>query len=176
LSVPVLATTRLVLRAPTEADADDVLVFRGDPEVQRLNDTTLPDRDAVVAFLELLRHEGAMDRRRHWAIEQDGTVIGLVGLHAWQAGHRRAELGFDLRRDRWGRGLALEACRAVLAHGFGPLGLNRVEACADAANARSIGLLERLGFRHEGTRRQYVWEDDGWHDSLVFGLLAGERP
>jgi RimJ/RimL family protein N-acetyltransferase len=41
---------------------------------------------------------------------------------------------------------------------------------------RSTAALGRLGFRHEGTRRRYVREDDGYHDSLDVGLLAGERP
>jgi RimJ/RimL family protein N-acetyltransferase len=52
-------------------------------------------------------------------------------------------------------------------------------AYAGAADARSIALLGRLGrlgFRHEGTRRRCVREDDGHHDRVVPGLLAGGCP
>jgi [ribosomal protein S5]-alanine N-acetyltransferase len=177
MTVPVLRTTRLVLRPPSVMDADDVLAFRGDPEVQRHNDKTLADRNAAVAFLDFLVGECDTGHRRHWVIEVDGTVVGLVGLHAWHAHHRRAELGYDVHRDWWGRSVAFEAASAVIDHGFADLDLERIEAYVIDVNTRSVRLLERLGFRHEGTRRRYSLEDDGlYHDSLVYALLAGERP
>jgi RimJ/RimL family protein N-acetyltransferase len=51
----------------------------------------------------------------------------------------------------WRLGLAAEACRAILAEAFGPLGLERVLACTDAPNFRSLALVARLGFHQIGT-------------------------
>ena len=53
----------------------------------------------------------------------------------------------------WGRGLATEAARAVLAHGFGTVGLARVIAATDVPNTASTRVMERLGMRftHRGT-------------------------
>ena len=64
-------TERLVLREPARADAPAVLVFRGDPRVQRFNDEPLRDVAAAVAFIEHLRADSAADARRHWAITAD---------------------------------------------------------------------------------------------------------
>lgn len=68
MGIPTLRTERLVLREPTPADAPAVLVFRGDPRVQRFNDEPLLDVAAAEAFIEFLRADSASDARRHWAI------------------------------------------------------------------------------------------------------------
>ncbi|WP_433219431.1 GNAT family N-acetyltransferase [Dactylosporangium sp. CS-047395] len=168
-------TERLVLREPTVADARDVLVFRGDPEVQRYNDDPLRTLAECEAFLEYLLAETAADLRRHWALEAGGRVIGLMGLHSWHRLHRRAELGYDLARAHWGHGYASEAARAILDFGFGPMHLHRVQAHTIADNHRSVRLLHSLGFTREGTMRDFSLEDDGrFHDSAVFGLLRSQ--
>jgi len=172
MTVPVLTTERLVLREPAATDAVQILVFRGDPEVQRYNDEPLRDVAEAEAFVDFLRSECAADQRRHWAISFDGTVVGLIGLHTWQHHHRRAELGYDLARSHWGRGIAFEAARAVIAFGFRAMALHRIHAYTIADNHPSVRLLERLGFQREGTLREFSLEDDGtFHDSVVFGLL-----
>jgi ribosomal-protein-alanine N-acetyltransferase len=170
-----IRTERLVLREPTVADARDVLVFRGDPEVQRYNDEPLATLAECEAFLEYLLAEAEADLRRHWALEAGGRVVGLMGLHSWQRGHRRAEFGYDLAREHWGRGYATEAARAVLRFGFTTMRLHRVQAHTIADNHRSVRLLTSLGFAREGTLREFSLEDDGrFHDSAVFGLLRAE--
>jgi [ribosomal protein S5]-alanine N-acetyltransferase len=85
MGIPVLRTERLVLREPTLADAPAVLVFRGDPRVQRFNDEPLRDVAAAEAFIRFLRADSASDARRHWAITIDDEVVGLIGLHTWQS-------------------------------------------------------------------------------------------
>ncbi|MGI5239227.1 GNAT family N-acetyltransferase [Dactylosporangium sp. CA-139066] len=164
-----------MLREPTVADAADVLVFRGDPDVQRYNDDPLRTVAEAEAFVEYLVAESAADLRRHWALELDGTVIGLMGLHSWHRQHRRAEVGCDMAAAHWGRGYASEAAAAILRHGFTAMRLHRVQAHTIAANTRSVRLLERLGFTREGTLREFSLETDGrYHDSVVFGLLRPE--
>jgi [ribosomal protein S5]-alanine N-acetyltransferase len=172
VAMPVLTTQRLVLRGPELSDAPEVLLFRGDPEVQRFNDEPLRDEAEAATFIEFLREETAADQRRHWAIVYEGTVVGLIGLHTWQQHHRRAELGYDIARSYWGRGIATEAARAVIDYGFGAMALHRIQAHTIVDNHRSVRLLERLGFQREGTLREFSLEDDGaYHDSAVYGLL-----
>ena len=55
------------------------------------------------------------------------------------------ELAYVLGRAFWGYGYATEAGRAVLAYGFGELGVRRVLSPISSANARSIALARRLG-------------------------------
>jgi RimJ/RimL family protein N-acetyltransferase len=85
-----------------------------------------------------------------WAVEEraSGSFVGRVGLH-FPEGWPDRELAWTLARPYWGRGFALEAAQAVLAHAFGPLGWDRVISLIDPDNIRSIRLAERLGERLE---------------------------
>jgi [ribosomal protein S5]-alanine N-acetyltransferase len=70
-------------------------------------------------------------------------------------------LGYLLRRDRWGRGLATEAARACLAAAFDGLGAEEIVAVADVGNHASLRVLRKVGFVHERLRdvdgrRQHV--------------------
>jgi [ribosomal protein S5]-alanine N-acetyltransferase len=176
VGVPALRTERLLLREPALADAPAVLVFRGDPRVQRFNDEPLRDVGAAEAFIRFLRADSAADNRRHLAITADGEVVGLIGLHTWQHHHQRAELGYEMAVFRWGQGIASEAARAVIDYGFTDMRLHRIQAHTIAGNHRSVRLLERLGFHREGTLREYSLEEDlTFHDSAVYGFLATDR-
>ena len=72
-----------------------------------------------------------------------------------------AFIAFCVARPYWGRGIATEAGKAWIAHGFETLGLRRIEAGVNAANAASLRVIEKLGFAwvrsggDQGTR---------WHD------------
>ncbi|HEY5783332.1 MAG TPA: GNAT family protein, partial [Microlunatus sp.] len=108
-----------------------------------------------------------------WALtlKSSGRVVGLFGYHHWDRSHRRADIGYDLARELWGRGLATEALAAAIRFGFSEMQLNRIEAETIADNASSTRLLGRLGFTLEGTRRRY-WNDDGsFHGGAMYSLL-----
>lgn len=174
---PTLEGERTALRELQDADAADVFAFRSDPEVQRYNAAPMHDLAEASAVINELRTEYAAHRAVHWAVTVPGDshVLGLMGLVDWEKHHSRAEIGYDLRRDHWGRGLATDAARAILTFGFTRLDLQRVEAQTIADNHASVRLLRRLGFQLEGVRRQYSWEDDGtFHDGAIYGLLRQE--
>jgi ribosomal-protein-alanine N-acetyltransferase len=67
-----------------------------------------------------------------------------------------------------------EAVQAVLAFGFGALGLHRIEAICLADNARTIRVLERAGFQHEGTAREAYRHGGVFKDLRRYALLARE--
>jgi ribosomal-protein-alanine N-acetyltransferase len=174
---PVLITERLTLRRPLPSDALDVLVFRGDWEVQKYNGPVLKDVAEVQILIEQLDSEYAAQEGIVWAVAlaSSDTVVGLISLHTWNKYHRRAEVGYDLAHAYWGQGIASEALRAIIRFGFEKMNLNRIYAATIADNHESVRLLERLGFQREGTRRQHSWEEDGtFHDSAIYGLLRHE--
>jgi hypothetical protein len=88
-----------------------------------------------------------------WAIQPPGhgEAIGTVGLVRVNHEHRRGKLGYDLARRWWGQGLAPEAAAAVVTWGFAVMGLHRIEAGVLPGNNASVRVLEKLGFREEGT-------------------------
>ena len=172
---PVLDTLRLRLRAPVEADVPALFAIFRDPEAMRYW-TTPPMKDVAEAeaLLRDIQHHAQAETLFQWGIarREDDEVIGTSTLFRIDREHRRCELGYILRRDLWGRGLAHEALTAVVNHAFGTLGLHRLEADIDPRNATSIRSIERLGFTLEGHLRERYFVGDEIQDSLIYGLLA----
>lgn len=174
---PVLTTERLILREVRLSDAPDLLVFRGDPYVQRFN--SRPLQSVAEAETAVRETHAAFSAKESlvWgvALNENNKVIGGVGFYNWSRYHRRAEIGYDLARSYWGYGYGSEAVTAILRFGFEQMKLHRIYARTIADNHESVNLLEKLGFAREGTQREYSWEDDGeFHDSAMYGLLRSE--
>jgi [ribosomal protein S5]-alanine N-acetyltransferase len=155
-----IQTERLRLRAWTADDAVALHEIYGDAETMRfVGSTGLPaaDLEATRRALDGLRRHEALHGFTLWPIdERDGDrVVGLAGL-MWVEGHGPdVEAAYLFRRDRWGRGYATEALRAVLALAHGPLGLARVVALAYPENEDSRRVMEKAGMRPDGTAEAY---------------------
>ena len=147
-----LKTERLLLRPFRLSDVDDVLEYASDPEWAAFR---LRPYDRGVAEYRVVRAVvTSWDREAEFAIVFDGRVVGLVSL-AVDHKHQTAELGYEIARDVWGKGLAPEASAAVYDWGFRKYGLARIDAWADPRNKRSVRVMEKLGMTYEGMHRRY---------------------
>ena len=177
-SFPELVTQRLRLREPSLRDAAAVLAVVGDPEVTRYHSvptlTTLAEAQAALERLE--QRYAARDTIR-WAIElvEHGEMIGTIGLLRFDFEHRHAEVGYEIARRWWGRGLAPEAAAAVIRYGFSVFGLHRIEAGVLPGNDASVRVLQKLGFVEEGTRRDYLYSKGRFHSFRWFSLLKTDE-
>ena len=147
----ILTTARLTMRRQELADAPALFAILSDAEAMRFWNRSRITRLAVVE--DLMREQrAAMESGlcRYWTLVRDGEVIGSVDLSLIAEGS--AELGFLLRSDCWGQGLASEAVGAVVAHGFGPMGLTHVAAATQTGNRAAARVLEKNGFVHIRTR------------------------
>jgi len=156
-----LKTPRLTLRPQEQADAPALFAILRDPEAMRFWNRPAITRLEIVE--ELLRGQQAAMADglcRYWTLIEDGDAVGSVDISLIEGGS--AELGFLLRRDRWGAGLATEAVAAAITFGLGPLGLTRLAAAVQTANCAAARVLEKNGFKRvesravllaDGTRR-----------------------
>ena len=105
----------------------------------------------------------------------DGRAVGMAGLHV-KAGKQRhsGTVGIMVHDQHQGRGIGRALLAALLDLADNQLGLRRVELEVHADNPRAITLYERLGFAHEGCKRQAVLGRNGCVDVLVMGRLRGE--
>jgi [ribosomal protein S5]-alanine N-acetyltransferase len=152
-----LQTTRLVLRRPHASDASAIFArYASDAEVTRWlawpRHTTVAD---TAAFLGFCDGEWSRWPAGPYLIErkEDGALIGSTGLGFETP--QRAQTGYVLARDAWGRGFATEALRAV-ADLAPSLGLVRLYAMCHADHAASAHVLDKCGFIREGVLRRYV--------------------
>jgi RimJ/RimL family protein N-acetyltransferase len=179
-AMPTLLTVRLRLRPFGLADARDVQRLAGAREVFA---TTLliphpyPD-GAAESWISTHAPRFAEGSGLDLAIvpKEGPGIIGAIGLTVTAKAHRRAELGYWLGVPWWGRGLMTEAVKAMLAHGFETLGLERIEAHHFVGNAASGRVMAKAGMRHEGCHRRYAWKGDTAHDVEMYAALKGEWP
>lgn len=147
LSRPVLTTERLRLE-PLTVDHTDLLVeLDSDPEVLRWIFGRALSREEVVEtwMPRRLRPEADARGLGYWVGHDERGWLGWWCLALDDEDPRAAELGYRLRRTAWGHGYAREGARALLAHGFETVGLDRVWATTMAVNVGSRRVLEAVG-------------------------------
>ena len=167
----ILQTDRLILRPQVLADAADLFAILSDPQAMRFWSRPAITRLAVVE--ELMREQHAAMNQglcRYWTMDLNGQAIGSVDLSLIRGAS--AELGFMLRSDHWGAGLASEAVGAVIAHAFDALRLVRLAAVAQSANRAALRVLEKNGFVLIETRPVMI--ADGHRKDCAFYLLTRE--
>ena len=170
----ILQTPRLTLRPLTLEDAEPLHAIMSDAEVMAFWDVSeIEDIELTTAILKSQLAGMKARKATYWAMEQtrDGAFVGCCDLSEIDRWHHRAEVGFIIARRYWGDGYAQEAMEAVLDHAAQAMKLRRLTARTHLGNIRSVRLLEKLGFRHEGLLRGYVDRDGERRDCLMFGLL-----
>jgi RimJ/RimL family protein N-acetyltransferase len=171
---PVLHTDRLTLRPLADDDLPDLVALNGDPEVMRyITGRPLTPAEVEADLPRLTRTDGGVGL---WHGSETDGFAGVWFLTADPDDPTAAEIGWRLPRAAWGRGLAVEGARALLAHAFDTLGAERVWAETMAVNSRSRAVMERLGMRHTDTEVRH-WEDPvpGWEQGEVVYDLTRER-
>ncbi|MDX6386934.1 MAG: hypothetical protein QOD85_736 [Gaiellaceae bacterium] len=106
----------------------------------------------------------------------ESRALGGSGLHP-RGGDGSLEIGYWIRADSIGKGLATELTAVLTRVGFEQCGLVRVDIQVDPANERSLAIPRKLGFTEEATlRRRLPPKDDGGErrDSVLFTMLAAE--
>ena len=89
----------------------------------------------------------------HAVVRAEGQSVGDVSLAPIDERRGWANLGYWVHPDHWGKGYATEAASLAVTHGFEELALHRVSATIVADNEASKRVVEKLGFAHEGTKR-----------------------
>jgi RimJ/RimL family protein N-acetyltransferase len=157
-----LETERLRLRGFTECEADAQLLFEldSDPEVMRyIGPYRMPTVEAYRERLQTywLPYYTAHPTRGFWAVIEKGAdrFAGWCFIRpatdykfAAEAGWTRPtdlELGYRLRRAAWGRGLATEASRALVAFALADTAVTSVVAAALVSNRASTRVMEKVG-------------------------------
>ncbi|NYJ02252.1 RimJ/RimL family protein N-acetyltransferase [Nocardioides thalensis] len=113
--------------------------------------------------------------RMVWAVvdRATGDIVGEAVLNDLDPTNRWCNYRIWLAVR--GRGYGSEATRLALDYAFDQVGLNRVELEVFDLNPRARHVYEKVGFRHEGTRRQVLLMDDEWIDSHVMSVIAADR-
>lgn len=144
-----IETERLILRRWEERDRAPFHMLCSDPRVMKFIG---PPQLRAESDAAIDRQNGFFDTLGHcfWAVERrtDGTLLGFCGVKPGAAQtpvEGELEIGWRIAFDHWGRGYAREAAQASLDWTWDHQTASRVMAITAAQNARSWGLMERIG-------------------------------
>lgn len=171
-----LETERLILRRFRAEDGDALARILTDPEVCYFEPYEVMTQTQAVEEAARLA-----DNAEFYAItdKSSGELIGKLYLGD-QKFFGAYEIGYAIRRDRWGNGYAAEAARALMQYAFTEMGIRRITAEADIRNTRSCRLLEKLGMRREAVFVQsasFQKDESGlpiWSDYCSYAILQDE--
>lgn len=175
---PPYATERLSLRPFVREDRDAYAAYHALPDVYRYLYAETPSGTALAEQFETIleaRFERDGDVLRFAVVRQkDRAVIGEVLLKMASRDAQQGEVGYIFNPAFAGKGYATEAVAAMLRVGFDTIGFHRIFARLDAANAGSVGVVERLGLRREAHLIQNDRFDGHWGDEYVYAMLKAE--
>lgn len=176
-SFPEFSTPRLDLRQLTWSDVNEFLKLRSDKRVMEFMDRPL--LASVIESEQMIRKiQIAFDSCESitWAmsLKGDPKLIGTIGFWKITKEHHRAEIGYLLDPDYWGKGLMQEAVLPVLEYGFNVMKFHSVEANVNPKNAVSIKFLEKNGFVREAYYKENYYFNGTFLDTAIYSMLASD--
>ena len=152
-------TARLHFRPLTEADAAGMFALDSDPAVHRylgkIGGQLLTDPAQSQEMIRFIQGQYATNGIGRWAVllRDTGEFMGWAGLKLvpgpMNNRHDFHDLSYRFRPRYWGQGYGSEAAQAWLDYGFQVMKLPRICAYADADNAGSRRILEKIGLRQD---------------------------
>lgn len=173
-SFPEFDSKRLHFRKIIPDDATEIFSIRSNDDVMRFMD--VPGHYSVSDSEKLIRSvEDSYKNEKgiNWAIikKDSNSFIGYIGFIRIFSEHCRAEIGYALKPEYWGKGFMYEAINKIVKFGFEEMKLHSIEANVNPLNERSQKVLERVGFNKEAYFRENYLFDGKFLDSVIYSLL-----
>jgi ribosomal-protein-alanine N-acetyltransferase len=175
-----LVTDRLLLRDFVDEDHHATNEYERDPIVVRYQGHGTRTLEESLAYIRRAIAESQLRPRRLYdlavLLREEPRVVGRCGLSLGEGPNRDAALWYVLHPRLWGKGIIVEAARALVAYGFRELGLHRVWVDCDPENRGSARVAEKLGMRREAHMLENAWFDGRWVGTYIYAVLDREWP
>ena len=161
----IIETERLILRPFRSTDAE--FMFRNwasDPEVSKFltwnAHRSISDSESIINMWTAQYNDNF---RYNWAIvlKELGEPIGGIDVVRIYDNTDTAEIGYDIGREWWNRGIVTEAFSAVIEYLFDEIGFKQIRAAHAAKNPASGRVMEKCGLQYEGTLRRFFRANSG---------------
>ena len=170
-----MQTERFILRAFEDADIPWLSEMHRNPEVVRYlraagADPEMSEEEALT-LAHTVREKYRYGPYGIWAIDERTLrePLGWAALKYLDTSDE-IEVGYGLRRGAWGRGVATEAARRLVRHGFEDRALDRIVGVTHPDNVASQNVLRKTGLTYLGLVNRYYGRE-----LTYFELLAPTR-
>lgn len=164
---------KVVLRAIEETDCEMLRQMTNDPFLEsRIVGWSFPVSKAKQD--EWFHHyTNGFDHVRYVIDTSEYGAIGLTGLRDIDWKNREAT-GYGIRiarRDLHGKGFGTDTYMTLLRYAFEELNINRVNGSVLSDNQASLRMMQKVGYKIEGTKRQAVYKGGKYHDVILLAAL-----
>jgi ribosomal-protein-alanine N-acetyltransferase len=161
----------------TDERAPEMFLLRSNEKAMQYIERARPSSiDDIYELIKTLEEDFVENRSIIWAIIYTPTneLAGTIGYYRMQPQHFRAELGYMLFPNFWGKGVMSKCIKVVIDFGFNDMQLHSIEADINPANEGSRKILQKFGFRSEAYFRENFYFNGVFMDTEVFSLLKSE--
>jgi len=171
-------TQRIQLRSFCHTDNDDMLRYWiSDPEIQSLISEPVYSTKQEVAVL-LTKYIESYDKLDYyrWAIvlKETNECIGQIAFFLIDNKNHFGEIEYCIGKKFQRKGFATECTQALIDFGFEKIQLNKIQICHKANNLPSKRVIEKCGFKYEGTLRDFFYIYGKYVDRLYYSILRKE--
>ncbi len=169
MTSPTIKTLNYTLRPFKKEDALLWQKWDIDPEIQMHMPEPKNEVQAIEEQYRYIQECTADEEGYYWTIETtnkdnetDKVAIGTVSLFEINFHHKNAQLGIIIGdKAFWGKGVATEVIREIVAHAFKELGISYIGAEVEEENIPMRKVLEKAGFEQDGFFKQQRVKDGG---------------
>lgn len=172
-----LETDRLVLRRTVKSDIDEFFFIRLNPNIRRYLGTNRLGDDLEKNRKYFNEEKYNELNYYRWTIvrKEDNKILGCIYLNIHDEKARTAGIDYWIREDAWGNGYTTEASRKILNFAFDTLNINRIESCGGKDNPGTYKVMEKIGLKYEGERKEGIFYYYGGLENLVlYGITKEE--
>lgn len=172
-----LESERLIYRKTTKEDIDEFFYIQLNPKLRKYLGTTKLGNN-------LEKNRQYFDEAKYnelnyyrWTIvkKEDNKLLGCIYLNIHDERAKTAGIDYWIREDEWGNGYTTEASEVILRFAFETLDLNRIESCGAKENLGTWKVMEKIGLKYEGIRKQGLfYYYGGVQDIVMYGLTKEE--
>lgn len=172
-----LETDRLVLRRTVKSDIDEFFFIQLNPNIRRYLGTNRLGDDLEKNRKYFNEEKYNELNYYRWTIvrKEDNKILGCIYLNIHDEKARTAGIDYWIREDAWGNGYTTEASRKILNFAFDTLNINRIESCVGKDNPGTYKVMEKIGLKYEGERKEGIFYYYGGLENLVlYGITKEE--
>ncbi len=168
-------TERLIIRTYEESDADSIVRIVNNEGIYRTTYAIPRDYSKKRAkwWIKYL-HSTAKNKTGFeygMFLRSNGEYVGNMGIINISSAHNRGDITYFVNPNLWGMGFATEGGRVMLRLAFENMKLKRLGGCCMSCNGASRRVMEKLGFRYEGTARSELLKDGFYYDIDRLAML-----